>query len=210
MYEIDKGVERQCLSFEIRPNVVRPATFPSLEPPASYATTHLDRAPATLFSVGSGCAAGESFEIRLALRIDDRAVLVCWRRFSNKHGTIHEPDLGGAVGRPDTLRVKSLDEKRSFKVYRLKDDHWGDGLHARWSLVVPEDDQTDLGLASAILETEGNRTSIDIVPLTFKADRLAQVVDGAQRLSLPKGARQDGVLTLRQLQKLARTLRDTR
>ena len=210
VYMNDKGVERRFLSLEIRPNVARPAAFPSFESPEGYATTRLDRTPDALLGIGSGSAGGESLDIRLALRIDDNAFLVCWRRFSRKEGATLEPDLEGPVGRPDTLRITSLDGKRPYKAYRLKNDPWEDGLHARWSLVVPEDAQAGVGEVCASLETAGNRMSFEFSPLRFKDERLAQIIEEVQRLTLPKAAAQDGILTLRQLQKLARAVRHER
>jgi outer membrane lipoprotein-sorting protein len=174
-----KDVEDEpvCEFNEIRANVAAPAQLFSFKPPKGYKLTEIKETPNTHEVLPFWTASWNKGEAAtwIAIRVDNRAVLVCWSRSAkvNEKQTwfpgVTQFTLSGNRDRACTEQV--LYETVSGET------RW------RWSLIVPND-RAPVAFDSLKIDFLPSNTSTLMQPLVLSGGRLPEMVVAVQRRSL--------------------------
>jgi len=118
-----------------------------------------------------------------ALRIDDRAALVCWHQYDTD-----EDEQKQWFARQPKFELTQGNQVRACTELTVATNQVGD-TQWRWSLVRPDDGEP---LGEEVLRfgvsDKRTKTSQEIKPLRFPEKRLEEIILEAQRRSLPDGS----------------------
>lgn len=182
------GKEIPCLLFDvIEPNVAIPAETFVFHPPADYKVSHVEFAGVNVSMAGTvACAT------RYAIPINSKAILLCWACYDTKNPT-DDLNLGKDAG------VEIINSKNTpYQEHLLRADAAVEGYHWRWSLMTTEQPEAEFGRTLTVKTHAGAaKTTSTLMPVTLPPEELANVVEEAQRVTLPEGGKP---MTLEEIQ----------
>jgi hypothetical protein len=192
------GAETPAVEFsEIRANVDPPAELFSFKAPAGFTLTEVKEVPTAheISPFASSAGRNQQSAVWLALRIDDRAVLLCW-----SHAKQERNKKTWFPGAPQFL-LRGVSD-RGCSEHKLFEAVSGD-YRWRWSLLLPND-RRPIGfdwIAVAFLPSK-NESRIETQPLVFPQDRLAEILENVQRRSLEASGDFSPMKSLEQLREM--------
>jgi outer membrane lipoprotein-sorting protein len=173
----------------IEPDAVIPQGTFDYTIPADYEVVKSDGAMGMMGRVDSFV-----FGVRLAIALDQKTFLVCWRMYDSK-----DPGADLEIfDNPSNKLVIRGNEKVVYHERLLRADEAPEGFHWRWSLVSTEKPASAWGNAiSMAMRTKGGECGDSFMPVALPARELAEVVEKVQMLTLPVGGK---AMTLQEME----------
>ena len=139
-----------------------------------------------------------AFGVRFAIALDKKSALVCWRAYNVKRPG---EDLGFLNEAGNKLVIRG-NGGVAYEERLLRADETAAGYHWRWSLVKTERPARAWGNAMSMsMQVHGGTSSDAFMAVTVPAGELADVVERAQRVTLPEGGKG---MTLKEIEEAGR------
>ncbi len=122
------------------------------------------------------------FGVRFAIALDKKRMLVCWRMYNVKRP---EEDLTFLEEKGNRLEIRG-NGGVAYQEHLLRADESEEGFHWRWSLMTTERPASAWANAVSIsMQVHGGSSGDALLPVVLPEKELAEVVEKAQRLTLP-------------------------
>ena len=197
------GVERLTVQLDvIEADAPPPWDMFKFEPPQGFKIIRRDRTPEGMRMAGVVAGAGPGGILRIAFDIDDRAILLCWDMVSEKG----RQDSGPKGDDPNGLGFDMVPMRpnatwpfdyHQLRIDRTEQHDW------RWALLIPKSPQDTVSAQPfGFTFRVDKRTRLGMNMLKLPPQRLAEMIDQVQALTLAPNADPQDTISLERLRRI--------